>query len=204
MPAEWGISHWPSCDFHVFLSHCAEDRDRIIVPVYQALEQNDVFPWIDRHQYPPGRDPLEILREEILRCRHVAFFLTERMLRQARGWSAAERSYAEVVQRALCDGAVELCHVVLPLVFVDKDHAVLNRSVWQPLLSRAVYYDGSRRSTPQMVKWATLTITDFVRNEVKWGVDVGERIEADQQLSAKFATDANLFDRLIAASPPPV
>ncbi|MGH7139496.1 MAG: hypothetical protein ACREHD_27435 [Pirellulales bacterium] len=26
MPARWFISHFPACQFHVFLSHCDEDR----------------------------------------------------------------------------------------------------------------------------------------------------------------------------------
>jgi hypothetical protein len=102
MPADWAISHWPSCQFHAFLSHCAEDREGLVIPVQQRLEARQVVTWLDQHHYPAGRDPFEILREEILRCRHVVFFVTESLLRQARGWSAVERSYAEVVQRALC------------------------------------------------------------------------------------------------------
>ena len=33
MPARWQISHWPKCEFHVFLSHCAEDREHFVIPL---------------------------------------------------------------------------------------------------------------------------------------------------------------------------
>jgi hypothetical protein len=204
MPADWAVNHWPSCDFHVFLSHCAEDRNSLVKPVQTRLESSQVITWLDVHDYPAGRDPFEILREEILRCRHVVFFLTEAMLRQARGWSAVERSYAEVVQNTLTHGPLEVCHVELPLVFVRRDHSVLNRSIWAPLLPKAVFYSGRRHSLRDRIDWASETISEFVRREQQWGLEIGLRIEIDEELTERFGRDANLFDRVTATSIAPI
>jgi hypothetical protein len=204
MPAEWDVRHWPRCDFHVFLSHCAEDREKLILPVRARIEAKHVVSWIDRHEYPPGRDPFEILREELLRCRHIVYFVTESMLRQARGWTAVERGYAELAQRVLSDGPLELCHVEIPLIFVARDHPTLMRSIWQPLLPKAVFYPGKPRSSRERIEWAAEVIAKFVRHEEQWGLDIGTRIEADSALANRFENDPNLFDRVVGASPPPI
>ncbi|HUG90408.1 MAG TPA: toll/interleukin-1 receptor domain-containing protein, partial [Planctomycetaceae bacterium] len=75
MPAGWSITQWPVCEYHVFLSHCAEDRKRLVLPVYRRLQQSGITPWIDQHDYPSGRDPFESLRENLLRCRHIVYFI---------------------------------------------------------------------------------------------------------------------------------
>jgi hypothetical protein len=51
---DWRIQHLPRCTHHVFLSHCAEDRDRLVQPVYVALEEGKYSPWFDRHHYYAG------------------------------------------------------------------------------------------------------------------------------------------------------
>jgi hypothetical protein len=204
MPADWGVSYWPRCDFYVFLSHCAEDRESLFIPVQQRMEALHVIAWLDKHDYPAGRDPFEILLEEVLRCRHVVFFVTAALLRQARGWSAIERSYSEVVQRVLSSGPLEVCHVELPLVFLPRDHPTLNRSIWAPLLSKAVFYPGKPRSKREHIEWAASTVSDFVRQEQAWGLDIGIRIQADHDLASQFGADDNLFDRVTGASPLPI
>lgn len=204
MPANWAVSHWPRCDFHLFLSHCAEDRETLVVPVQQQVESCGVITWLDCHDYPAGRDPFEILREEILRCRHVAFFVTEGLLRQARGWSAVERGYSEAVQRMLSAGPLELCHIELPLVFVARDHPVLNRSIWSPLFSKALFFPGRPRSKRERIDWASTMISEFVQREEEWGMEIGTRIQSDEAQAARFEGEPNLFERIIAASPPPI
>lgn len=91
MPAQWRIEHWPSCVAHTFLSHCAEDRDHLVVPVYEELLRRRIVPWIDRKHYPLGRDAMEALQDELLKCRHVIYFVTPAMLNQGRGWAGTER-----------------------------------------------------------------------------------------------------------------
>lgn len=82
MIGDWAIHHLPRCTHQVFLSHCAEDRDRLVVPVYNALENAEYFPWLDKHHYPVGQGAFEALREGILHCRHIVYFVTSRFLSQ--------------------------------------------------------------------------------------------------------------------------
>ena len=84
----WQIASYPFCEFHVFLSHCAEDRDWLILPVYDALAQRGIIPWLDREDYYYGRDSRSALRDGLLRSRHVVFFITQAMLDNSRGWCA--------------------------------------------------------------------------------------------------------------------
>src|SRR5690554_4175430 len=84
MPAQWRIEYWPKCIAEVFLSHCAEDRSGLVLPVYEELKRRGVIPWIDRHHYPASREAFEALREGLLKCRHVVYFITPAMLRQGR------------------------------------------------------------------------------------------------------------------------
>ena len=204
MPADWRIEHWPRCGFHAFLSHCAEDRERLVLPVQKLLRERDILSWVDWHHYPSGRDPSEALREELLRCRHVVFLITPAMLRQGRGWTAMENAYTGLVQQVLRFGGIEIAHVALPLFFVDRSDGRPARSVWRTLVDRGVFYDSRSRAKPRMALWAAERITEFVLREQFWGQAVGERIEADAELRAAFSRDRNLFRRIIAAEPSPI
>ena len=48
MIGDWRVQSLPRCTHHVFLSHCAEDRVRLVQPVYNAysnlLQDNLRFP----------------------------------------------------------------------------------------------------------------------------------------------------------------
>jgi hypothetical protein len=81
----WTIESFPPCTHHVFLSHSAEDRQELVVPVFELLSRRGVMPWLDRHDYPYGRGSRAALRDSILPCRHTVFFVTPAMLRQPRG-----------------------------------------------------------------------------------------------------------------------
>src|SRR5437870_11133699 len=112
MPAQWSITNWPECDSHVFLSHCAEDRDNLVVPVYEELIRRNWRPWLDTEHYPLARDPLQAHQEALLKSRHVVYFVTPSMLRQGRGWGCLERAFASLIQRQLSYGG-DLAHVEL-------------------------------------------------------------------------------------------
>src|SRR5262245_47717197 len=144
MIGDWKIHHLPRCTHHVFLSHCAEDRSRLIHPVYRALEDKRRFPWFDMHHYPAGQGAYEALREGILHCRHVAYFVTARFLSQGRGWNSIETAYANLLQENLRFGSLELCHVQLPLFFVPRNLRSLQRSAWGSLASRGRFYPPGR------------------------------------------------------------
>src|SRR5215469_3062429 len=101
MIGDWKVKSLPRCTHHVFLSHCAEDRARLVMPVFQELQNGNYFPWIDRHHYPAGRDACEALRESIARCRHVVYFVTGKFLAQGRGWNSIESAYSNLLQASL-------------------------------------------------------------------------------------------------------
>ena len=108
MIGDWKIRHLPRCTHHVFLSHCAEDRGRLVLPVYNALKDSQYSPWLDQHHYPRGRDPFAALREKIIHCRHVVYFVTAKFLAQGRGWNSTERAYSNLLQKNL-HFRLELC-----------------------------------------------------------------------------------------------
>ena len=72
------------------------------------------------------------------------------------------------------------------------------------MLSKSVFYSGRPRSKRERIDWASATISEFVRREQKWGLEIGLRIESDKELNARFGHDANLFDRVTAASVAPI
>jgi hypothetical protein len=220
MPGQWRIDFWPACIAHVFLSHCAEDRQRLVIPIFEELERRGVVPWIDRHHYPVAREALEVLREELLRCRHVVYFITPAFLRQGRGWSSVERAFSAVIQQGLRYGE-EVAHVELPLLFVPANEPRFQRSVWRSLLDKAAvcpirlsppwhgialpFLDtGDRSWRDEHIEWAVRAIEGFVRQEEQWAIELGIRFGQDTRLNAAFSDDANLRRRVLAQSPRPL
>jgi hypothetical protein len=39
----WQISSFPRCEYHVFLSHCALDRQEMVHPVYDELKRRGII-----------------------------------------------------------------------------------------------------------------------------------------------------------------
>jgi hypothetical protein len=212
MPAVWRIDYWPRCDNHVFLSHSAEDRDSLVIPAYRELEGRRIKGWIDYHDYPLGRDPMEALQEELLKARHVVYFVTASSLQQGRGWIAAERAFATVVQQRLRLNGPEVAHVELPLLFVPSDDQAFLRSIWRPLsdkASRCPYAAASEGASwrDEHVQWAADTIEAFVRQEDRWSLQLVEAFDQDRTWSNHFKNrfkNKNLRERLLAQSPPPL
>jgi hypothetical protein len=218
MPAKWQITYWPRCEAHAFLSHCAEDRDHLVEPVFWELERRGVIPWLDRYHYPSGRDGFESLREQLLKCRHVVYFLTPAMLRQGRGWASAERAFATTIQQHLSYGG-EVAHIELPLLFVPGDDSIFQRSIWRSLIDKEPrpcphvtphtkrpqrsgeisYRGGGWRK--KHIQWAADAIEDFIRQEEEWAIELGIRLGQDTTLRNEFARDRNLSERLLAQSP---
>ena len=105
MIGDWRVRHYPRCTHHVFLSHCAENRRSLVHPVYTGLQKDQYVPWLDRHHYPRGQGAFAALREAIIRCRHVVYFVTEEFLSQGRGWNSVETAYSELLQANLMQPA---------------------------------------------------------------------------------------------------
>jgi hypothetical protein len=204
MPSAWTIDYWPRVGCHVFLSHCAEDRERLVLPVYDELCRRQIIPWIDRHDYPLGRNASEALRDEILRCRHVVYFLTMSALRQGRGWSVMERTLAGLAQDQLIWQGTEFQHVELPLLFVEPSQVTLQRSVWQPLLQRSVSYSSTRTKNETRRDWSVRKIEAFLKRESDWAEDIRKRLRHNQQARNHFASRVDLLRRLRAVDPAPI
>jgi hypothetical protein len=202
MVGDWKVRLFPRCTHHVFLSHCAEDRLRLVQPVYAALEDAKYQPWLDRHHYPVGTGAFEALREEILRCRHVVYFVTAPFLSQGMGWNSIENAYANLLQENLRFESYELCHVQLPLFFVRRDNVTLQRSAWAPLMPRGRFYPAARVDSGAM-NWAAEEIGGFIRQEEKRGVLLATQVENDPSFKKLLKDEPNLLRRIMCADPLP-
>jgi hypothetical protein len=190
--------------------------------VYEELKSRGIIPWIDRYHYPVAHDAFEALRENLLKCRHVAYFITPAMLRQGRGWCNAERAFAATIQQYLRYGGAEVAHVELPLLFMASDDPIFQRSLWRSLIDKAracpapirrtfwqrIYSgfdNGARNWGHAHIQWAADTIQHFVRQErEKWALDLADSFAQDTTMHATFAGEPNLMRRLLAQSPRPL
>ena len=201
MVGDWRIRGLPRCTHHVFLSHCAEDRAQLVQPIYEALENRKYLPWLDRHDYPRGRDPFAALRDGILSCRHVVPIITANSLTQGRGWTSVEIAYSELLQANLRFLSIELCAIQFPLLFLPRDDEMLRRSAWAPLIDRGRFY-GPGRIDRGAIDWAIDEVVEFVKQEEIRGVEVAEQVERDPAFSAIFGTEPNLLGRIMCLDPP--
>jgi hypothetical protein len=196
----WQLRFFPACTHHVFLSHCREDRDWLVFPLFEALRQQGIIPWLDRHDYPHGRNSFAALRDGILKSRHTVFLVTGAMLAQARGWGIIELAWADLLQENLREPGGVLQNVILPLFFLSQDDERLLRSAWQPTRDRAVFH------TPQSgapVDWAVRQIRGFLAREADRGVDNLAWLQRDSRARDRLNERQGLFDRVIAVYPTP-
>jgi TIR domain-containing protein len=199
--SDWTPKFWPRVAFHVFLSHSAEDRLSLINPVDRELRTKQIIPWVDYHKYPAGRNPMEALRTEVLRCRHVVYFITNAVLKQGRGWTATERAFVDQMQSRLHFNGVEFQHVELPLIFTEPNDPSLLRSVWSPLIPKAKFFRLSRRKRESRVAWSVRTIEQFLQEEESWATVVGSRLATDPAARAAFDVETEILQRLRAVDP---
>jgi len=202
MIGDWRVQSLPRCTHHVFLSHCAEDRVRLVQPVYNALENGKYLPWLDQHHYPRGQDAFAALREGIIHCRHIVYFVTARFLSQGRGWNSVENAYSNLLQDNL-RFPLELCHIQLPLFFVPQNHVILRRSAWGPLVQRGQFYRPGRVDS-RAINWATQEIMAFIRQEEKRGASLADQVRSDPNFQPLLEKEKNLLRRVMCADPPPI
>jgi hypothetical protein len=203
MIGEWRVTSLPRCTHHAFLSHCAEDRARLVLPVFQSLEIAGYSPWLDQHHYPAGQDAFEALREGIVRCRHIVYFVTGKFLDQGRGWNSVEIAYSSLLQANLHRHGTELCHIQLPLIFIPKNHPTLVRSAWGPLVQRARFYAPARVDAGA-VNWAAQEIIKFTKQEEVRGASLAVQVQQDPGFGQLLGNEPNLLRRIMYADPPPV
>jgi hypothetical protein len=203
MIGNWRVTSLPRCTHHAFLSHCAEDRVRLVLPVFQRLENLGYSPWFDQHHYPMGQGAFEALREGIIHCRHVVYFITAEFLKQGRGWNSVEIAYANLLQSNLHERGLELCHIQLPLIFLPKKHLTLVRSAWGPVTAdRARFYPRARVDGDAVV-WATEQIVDFIQQEQTRGASLAIQVQQDPGFAQLLANELYLLRRIMYADPPP-
>lgn len=201
MLGEWRITKWPRCEFHVFLSHCAEDRERIILPVMEQLAERGIIAWIDRHHYPLGTGGHEALREGLLKCRHIVYFITRAALKQGRGWMSVERAYGSLIQSQFVNPGCELSHIELPLIFVPPDDTCYLRSIWRSVHDKGKSVKkGSKVQT--RVTWAVTQIERFLVQEQVRASHLVESLENDPDYQARFVAEPNILRRIALLDPP--
>jgi hypothetical protein len=197
----WQIQFYPFCTHHIFLSHCREDRERVVFPLCDLLEDQHFIVWLDQHDYPYGRPSFQALRDGILKSRHVVFLITEAMLEQPRGWSMVESAWAELLQENLREPGGVLQTVSLPLIFVAPDDPRLRRSAWFPIADRAVFHQAADGDA---VTWAARQIEDFIMREAQRGLDNVAWLEQDTRSRARLRKRQGLIERITAIHPVPL
>lgn len=198
----WEIRSFPKCEHHAFLSHSREDHDPLVRPVFDQLAAAGVTAWIDRHHYPYGRTSRTALQDGILLCRHTAFFVTDAMLRSARGWCVLELAFAEILQANLTHPGRELLTVSLPLFFVPPADPLLPRTVWQTVRDRGHFFDPSRSADP--VAWAVDEVTRFLRREQEQAKRLRATVRADEKLRLALPLENGLRQRVTRFDPQPL
>ncbi|MGO8750150.1 MAG: toll/interleukin-1 receptor domain-containing protein [Thermoguttaceae bacterium] len=196
----WQLRFFPACTHHVFLSHCREDREWLVFPLFQSLQQQQIIPWLDHHDYPYGRTSFEALRDGILKSRHTVFLVTSAMLTQPRSWGIIELAWADLLQENLREAGGTHQSVILPLFFLSQNDERLLRSAWQPIRDRAHFH------TPQNgapVDWAVREIREFLARQAVRGADNLAWLQQDSRARDRLNERQGLVDRIIAVHPTP-
>jgi len=194
----WSLPYFPACSHHVFLSHCREDADEIVLPVFNELKTKGIAPWIDRHDYLYGRTSIESLKDSILRSRHTVFFITEAMLTVARGWCVVEYTLSRMLQDTLIR-SISFSHVILPIFFVDKNHPLIARSVWRDFVERGVFWNPAGVKE-DLAKWATNEVAKFLLHEQKYAEEMRILIQQSPSI-ARYVDEPGLFERVTSMQP---
>lgn len=198
----WAITRFPACTHHVFLSHSSVDKSDLVYPVHHRLEAAGVSPWIDRHHFAYGRDSLAALREGVLACRHVVFFITPALLSNARGWCAAELAYSGIVQGNLLGDGDALVNVILPLILVPNPADVLPHTVWRTVWDRGPVYDPTPGVDP--TTWAVAAILRFLRDEERLAKQHARLTRQDANLRRTVDRVPGLRKRVTQFDPQPL
>lgn len=204
MPAFWEIKNWPQLGYHAFLSHSAEDREKIVAPVAHGLESQKIVPWYDQIDYPSASDPYCALRDNLIQCRHVVYFITPAMLRQGRGWCATERAYAELMQRQFSYMSADLWCLELPLIFLPSTPTTfshIQRTVWASLLPKAKWYVRRQRRHQTRCQWAVSEIKRLIQQQENDATSLSVQIRNSPQLSQHLNNYDGLKDRVTSLFP---
>lgn len=195
----WQLASFPKCEHHLFLSHCQEDREALVWPVFEQLQAAGVVPWLDRDDYQYGRDSRSALRDALGLSRHVAFFVTDRILATQRGWCILELGYAELIQANLVWPGGPLANSYLPLYLVPKADERLPRTVWQLARDRGVFHEDSPGIDP--ISWCVGQLLAYLRREQQQAVRLTTHVRQDARLRKHLSATPGLRDRVTKFAP---
>ena len=197
----WQIASFPRCEYHIYLSHCAADRDWLVHPVYDELMRRRIIPWLDREDYSYGRDSRTSLRDGLLRSRHVVFFITLGMMTYTRGWCSMELAYSELLQANLIHAGGPLLNLELPLFFLDRADANLPRTAWDALRDRGMFYD---QSDGDPVEWSVDQIIKFLHREQDLALDMSRVVVPRRPIYKALADRPGIIERVTQFDPGPI
>ena len=193
----WKVSSFPKPEKHIFLSHSAEDRTGLVRPIYDALKERGVLPFIDVEDFYHGRETFDALRGAILRSRHAAFFITDAMLSNPRGWCAAELAYVELLDLNFFATGGKLLNESLPLFLVPQSDPRIERSIWQLVRNRGRFHD----AVSERVAWCEREILQFLDRESKLAKGMATDCLSNDELSNRLKQTPGLFERVTKFQP---
>lgn len=197
----WQILAYPRCEYHVFLSHCAEDGRQLVHPVYDRLQQLRIIPWLDREDYYYGRESRTALRDGLLRSRHVVFFITLGMMDYRRGWAHLELAYSDLLQANLTHAGGPLMNVELPLFFLNHGDSGLLPTVWNALRDRGRFHSPADGDP---VEWAVRQIQVFLQREQSLALDMAKVIVPGSPMHDRLSEHHGLLERVTRFDPGPI
>ena len=197
----WQITSFPRCEYHVFLSHCAIDRGPLVYPVHEELRRRGIIPWLDRDDYYDGRDSRTALRDGLLRSRHVVFFVTLGMMDYKRGWCPMELAYSDLLQINLMHTGGPLLNFELPLIFLDRADAELQRTAWDALRDRGRFH---QPADGDPVIWAVNNIVEFLHREQDLALDMAKVLLPGEPVHQALTGRHGLVERVTQFDPSPI
>jgi hypothetical protein len=197
----WQITAFPRCEYHVFLSHCANDRELLVHPVYDGLMRRGIIPWLDREDYYHGRDSRTALQDGLLRSRHVVFFVTLALMDYRRGWCPMELAYSDLLQANLLHAGGTLLNFELPLIVLDRTDSELPRTAWNALRDRGIFH---QPADGDPVRWAVDRIIDFLHREQDLALDMAKVLIPGQPVYRELTGRPGLVERVTQFDPSPI
>ncbi len=195
----WQPLSFPKCKHHVFLSHCQDDGDSLVRPVYESLSKNGIDSFIDVADFYYGRDSRSALKDAILDSRHVIFFITDAMLNYTRGWCVLELAYAELVDSNLHFRGGKAANAMLPLFLLPQADERLPRSVWQAVRDKGRFIRPEVDRDP--IAWCSQQIQEFLGRELDLSKKWAKLARENRELSADLRGVSGRFDRVTKFQP---
>ena len=157
-----------------------------------ACRKTNIYRGLTATTTREARVAFAALREAIIRCRHVVYFVTEEFLSQGRGWNSVETAYSELLQANLMQPALVLCNLQLPLFCLPRNHATLESSAWGSCVQSGRFYPPGKVDGGA-VNWAHQEIAAFIKQEENRGHSLATQIEKDPSFQRILADEKTCY-----------